>query len=110
MFKARLSPIFAILAPTSLIPIRLEMAAERRMYLPLAAVVILIVVGGYWLAQTARRGSKPSRYDAQGSPGWAVISALAVLVALTFLGVSRKRLAAYNSEMALWQEAPHLRG
>ena len=27
--------IFAILSPTSLIPIRLEMAAERRMYLPL---------------------------------------------------------------------------
>ena len=27
-----------------------------------------------------------------------------VLVALVFLGVSSKRLATYNSEMALWQE------
>ncbi len=42
--------IFAILAPTSLVPIVTEMAAERRMYLPLAPLVVLCVIGGYLLA------------------------------------------------------------
>ncbi len=96
--------IFAILAPTSLIPIRLEMAAERRMYLPLVAVVILVVIGGYWLAQTARGNLKPSRYAAHLPQFWAVSAGLVVLVVLVFAGVSSNRLATYNNEMALWQE------
>ncbi len=96
--------IFAILAPTSLIPIRMEMAAERRMYLPLAAVVILIFIGGYWVAQSARSGSKSSRYASQNSYLWAATAALVVLVALIFLSVSAKRLATYNSAITLWQE------
>src|SRR4051794_38362298 len=97
--------VFAILAPTSLIPIRLEMAAERRMYLPLAAVVILIVIGGYWLAQTARPKSKSTRNSAQAWNLWTAASALLViLLGLIFCGASIKRLASYDSEMALWKE------
>jgi tetratricopeptide (TPR) repeat protein len=39
---------FAILAPTSsLLPLPTEIASERRMYLPLIAVVALVVLGGY---------------------------------------------------------------
>lgn len=39
---------FMILAPTSsLLPIATEVAAERRMYLPLAALVTLVVIGGW---------------------------------------------------------------
>jgi protein O-mannosyl-transferase len=45
---------FVTLAPTSsVVPIATEVGAERRMYLPLAGLVVLIVIGGYWLA--ARR-------------------------------------------------------
>ena len=44
--------VFAILSPTFVIPVVTEMAAERRMYLPLAALVVLFVVGGYQLAQS----------------------------------------------------------
>ncbi len=41
---------FLILAPTSsFVPIVTEVAAERRMYLPLAAVVTGCVVAAYWL-------------------------------------------------------------
>ena len=37
---------FLILAPTSsVLPMSVEVAAERRMYLPLAAVVVLAVTG-----------------------------------------------------------------
>ena len=46
---------FAILAPTFVVPIMTEMAAERRMYLALAAPIVFIVVGGYRLAEYALR-------------------------------------------------------
>lgn len=43
---------FTVLAPSSsLVPIATQTMAEHRMYLPLAAVVVLVVLGGYrWLA------------------------------------------------------------
>jgi tetratricopeptide (TPR) repeat protein len=97
--------VFAILAPTSLIPIRLEMAAERRMYLPLEAVVILTIIGGYWLVQTARAKFKSNRNSAPARSSWAAASALfVVLLGLIFCAASIKRLATYSSEMALWKE------
>jgi tetratricopeptide (TPR) repeat protein len=41
---------FAILAPTSsFLPLPTEIASERRMYLPLIAIVALVVLGGYSL-------------------------------------------------------------
>ncbi len=43
--------VFLILSPTLVVPIVTEVAAERRMYLPLAALITLLVAGGYWLAQ-----------------------------------------------------------
>ena len=48
-----LASVFAILSPTHLVPIATEIAAERRMYLPLAALVALAVVSGYWLIRRA---------------------------------------------------------
>jgi len=42
--------LFVILAPTSsFVPITSELAAERRMYLPLAAVLVAVVLGAWWL-------------------------------------------------------------
>jgi tetratricopeptide (TPR) repeat protein len=53
--------IWLILSPTLVVPIVTEVAAERRMYLPLAALMSLLVVGGYRLAQYAGRTmAKPS--------------------------------------------------
>ncbi len=42
--------VLIILLPTLVIPITTEVAAERRMYLPVAAIVAGFVVGGYALA------------------------------------------------------------
>ena len=43
--------VFLILAPTSsFVPLRLEIGAERRMYLPLIALVLLVVLGAVRLA------------------------------------------------------------
>ena len=43
--------VFIVLSPTSIVPITTEVAAERRMYLPLAAIITAIVAGGYVLAR-----------------------------------------------------------
>jgi protein O-mannosyl-transferase len=46
---------FVTLAPTSsFVPIATEVAAERRMYLPLAALVVLVVLSAYRLAMLSR--------------------------------------------------------
>ena len=41
--------VVAILSPTLVVPIITEVAAERRMYLPMAGLVSLAIVGGYEL-------------------------------------------------------------
>jgi tetratricopeptide (TPR) repeat protein len=44
------------LAPTSsFVPIATEVAAERRMYLPIISVLLLLVLGAAWLADALRR-------------------------------------------------------
>ena len=90
--------IFAILAPTSIIPILTEMAAERRMYLPLAGLVALFVVSGYVTAESFVRRSASSR------PAIATLLPLVVLIALVFGLVTAKRLSAYQDPMGLWRQ------
>lgn len=47
--------LFVTLAPTSsFLPIATEVGAERRMYLPLAAIAVLAAVAIYWLAAKMR--------------------------------------------------------
>ncbi len=77
---------FAILGPSSsIIPIASEPIAEHRMYLPLAALVALVVVG---------LGSRLGRQ--------AVYVSLGLAVAAAAMTVSRNR--DYQSEMALWRD------
>ncbi|HTZ20386.1 MAG TPA: tetratricopeptide repeat protein [Opitutaceae bacterium] len=76
---------FAILAPTSLTPGTTEMIVEHRMYLPLAAVVVLLVAGLYRWA---------------GRAGLAASVALAL--ACGWLTTARNR--DYRSELALWAD------
>ncbi len=77
---------FVILAPSSsVVPIATEIIAEHRMYLPLAAVVVLAVVG---------------LYDALGKKSLAVFCALAL--GLAFL--TSRRNEDYRSAQALWTE------
>ncbi len=80
------------LAPTStILPIATEVGAERRMYLPLATVVVLAVLGAFWLI----RGS---------GPNWRrlAIATLAIACgALSWVTVARNR--EYQSEVSIWQ-------
>jgi tetratricopeptide (TPR) repeat protein len=86
--------LFAILSPTLIVPIVTEMAAERRMYLPLLALVVLVVVGGFVLVQWMLKRSGGVAY---------VAAALAVVLAFACGLFSARRLAAYNDEMTLWR-------
>ncbi len=88
---------FLILAPTSSVMQIADLAAERRMYLSLAAIVTLGVVGGYSLL---KRVAKPDSKHRLSQIGLAVI---AVLVAW-FGSLTVRRNADYHSEIMMWAD------
>lgn len=97
--------VFAVLSPTSVVPILTEMAAERRMYLPLAAILVILVVGGYLLIRALLERSARARhavFDARRARNWAVGVAVAVVV--LSIAASHERARAYNDPVFLWQE------
>jgi tetratricopeptide (TPR) repeat protein len=88
---------FLILAPTSsLVPLP-DLCVEHRMYLPLAAVVALVVIGGWALWQrVAWRGGGRSVGIWCGAAG--------VVVAAVALGVvTWRRNIDYHTSLSLWQ-------
>jgi hypothetical protein len=91
---------FMILAPTSsVLPITTEVAAEHRMYLPLAAVLAAVVLGASQLAHVALAG----RARALGR--WTAASWQALgLVAVTFGLLTHARNETYRTEDALWRD------
>jgi tetratricopeptide (TPR) repeat protein len=90
---------FLTLAPTSsLVPITSEVGAERRMYLPLAALSVFVVTLG-WIGLDRFRARQPGRARALTVAGTCVAAALiAALVARTAV-----RNRDYRSAMALWE-------
>jgi hypothetical protein len=99
---------FLILAPTSSIAPLKDLAFEHRMYLPLASLVILIVVGLY-AALGGAWGVDPGKRRARGAlwfDCWAV-GVLAAVVGLGYLTVLRNR--DYQSELAIWQDTARKR-
>ncbi len=83
---------FLVLAPTSSFrPIPVEVAAERRMYLPLAAVVALVVVAGHTYLR---------RLGAPRAAGVAVVAALAVTLAV----VTIHRNDDYRTTLSFWTD------
>jgi tetratricopeptide (TPR) repeat protein len=83
-----------ILAPTSsLVPIATEVAAERRMYLPLAGLVVGAVAVGYALLEMVTKRPRPV----------AVGTLTAVLVAAPLIVVTWRRNALYRDPVAMWE-------
>jgi Flp pilus assembly protein TadD len=113
---------FLTLAPTSsVVPILSEVGAERRMYLPLAALVVLVVIG---IARAVdRRVGPPQRSGPPNQPPlklrrsaeasakaegghyvlwrWAAAGTAIAVVALAVRTVERNR--DYESPLTLWQ-------
>jgi tetratricopeptide (TPR) repeat protein len=76
------------------------------MYVPLAAIVPLLIVGGYVLLRQAWRSVKPrERPESIGSGPVAAFSVGTIALAIAFGCVSGRRLVAYRDELALWQDA-----
>jgi Flp pilus assembly protein TadD len=98
--------LLAILSPTLVVPLVTEVAAERRMYLPLAAVVVLVVIGSFlFVSRLVERSTMT-----EDSPGARSAPRVTILVAGTLtaclLGLAcAGRLAVFRSELALWQDA-----
>jgi Flp pilus assembly protein TadD len=86
---------FITLAPaSSFLPIVTEVGAERRMYLPLAALVVVAVFGGWRLLEMiGRRARLPS----------AIVAVAAVVVALGYATVRRNQ--DYASAVTLLQSS-----
>ena len=83
------SSVWLILSPTLVVPITTEVAAERRMYLPLAALVVLVVVGGCYLLErfASRRPANARHWPAAA----AVAAALCWALTLSAVGARRSR-------------------
>lgn len=90
---------FLILAPSSsVVPIITELAAERRMYLPLVAVIVLVVLAAtaVWSRVTARRA-----WSGTWTPR--LTGGLVALVVMAGAVATARRNADYHSEEAVWQ-------
>ncbi len=97
---------FIILSPTFVVPMPSEVVAERRMYVPLAAVVVGVIVGGF-AALTRRRLSTESNTAQVASSAFARRSLLIASggLALVFAVVTSVRLHAYRDVISIWQDA-----
>ena len=90
---------FMLLAPSSsFVPIATEIAAERRIYLALAAVMLLVVVGAEWVR--GRYAKAASRAQVRATFGL-LLAALAALAALAVTTAARS--AAYANPESLWR-------
>lgn len=96
---------FVILSPTSsIVPILTEVGAERRLYLPLAAAVVLFVLAAWTLVERRGAGSKPpSDRAATGRERAFQAGVLAVAIVLGWLTFERNR--EYQTEIAIWQSS-----
>ncbi len=90
---------FAVLAPTSIVPLP-DPAWEYRMYLPLIAIAVIAVIGFYELSGKLTKRFFPDKIDGLR---WTRIFLL-VIVACLLGGATWLRNQTYRQEMTLWQD------
>ena len=95
---------FSILAPSSsFVPLLRQTTAEKRMYLPLAAVVVLVVVCAYSVGKhiLGRLVSSNSRRRALGT----VLGCALVGIVVVILGsLTLRRNYDYQTEFSIWDD------
>jgi protein O-mannosyl-transferase len=93
---------FVILAPTSsIVPIASEVGAERRMYLPLAGLVVLLVTLGYVLIDRVVKEAGEDRAVAGFRSRTRAVLVSVLVVALGWTSASRN--AEYRSPERIWR-------
>jgi tetratricopeptide (TPR) repeat protein len=91
---------FVILAPTSsVVPIATEVGAERRMYLPLAALVVLVVAAGRLAWSRLQRRTGVAWSAVEKWLGVATVTVLCTSLAMTTIRRNRE----YASPEILWR-------
>jgi tetratricopeptide (TPR) repeat protein len=94
---------FALLAPSSsVLPLATEIAAERRMYTALVAVVALAIVGAYGLGQLLLERLVPDRRRWRTARVVAVLALAGVAGGLAMITLDRNR--DYWSEERIWRD------
>jgi len=96
--------VFVLLSPTLVVPISTEVAAERRMYVPLALLISWAVVGGYQaVVRLAARANDTAQPRRRWSP--LLLTATGVLTVATIYGVlSTVRANTYETDLRLWSD------
>lgn len=97
--------VFIVLSPTLVVPLTTEVAAERRMYLPLAAIVALVIVGGYRLAHWTTELFAADASPAASGRTTTIIAVAGAVVAVVLGLVSVRRLEAYRDVLTIWRDA-----
>lgn len=93
--------LFVILAPTSsVLPIVTEVAAEHRMYLPLAGVIAFVVLG---LFRLVRRAAGLKAFQGRGVLGLAAGAAVLFTV-MAFARLTWERNADYRDYDRIWMD------
>lgn len=109
---------FVILAPTSsIVPVITEPAAERRMYLPLICLIVLVLVGLMWLVELRRRerqrlaalkgaagtgtGASAAGWIRPAVWGWTALAVLTVALG----GRTWQRIRDYETPLTIWEAA-----
>jgi len=92
------SLFFLVLAPSSsFLPVHTSVAAEHRMYLPLATVVAVCVVAGHLALQRAGIAWKRAGAEVSG-----VVLALTVVVTFATLTIARNHV--FRSDITIWRD------
>ena len=96
---------FLVLAPTtSIVPIVTEVTAERRMYLPLIAVVVIgVIASASGLRRIGRRLLRADDEAVLAQRIRHVSVGVVALVAIALGGLTLARNAEFGSEVAIWQ-------
>lgn len=93
---------FVILAPTSSFFPILDLAFEHRMYLPLAAVVALVVIGGFAIGRAILR--RLAGIASLNTAGW-ILAAVPIMAAIAALEIRTfNQNLLYTNEAALYRQ------
>lgn len=97
-----LAAFYILLSPTLIVPLPGETVAERRMYVPLAALVPWATVGLFgWLTNLGQRSTSSGKHASWSERlSWLVL--LSVVSVAAF--VTHARMPAYRTQFTIWHD------